>query len=258
MKAKPFTFDEYRALLQLAQKNYHFVTYNAANASSKENIIFWRHDIDCSVHRALKLAYIEAEEGITATYFVWLHSFFYHFFERETVDKLQEIISLGHSIGLHFDCHYHRDLTAQTLPQKILQEAEILETVLPTKISVFSFHDTTKEILQMDWDVEYQGRWFVNTYSKWFRDNTFYVSDSNGIWRYISLWDVLEKQNHSRVQVLTHPVWWTDEVYSPKQKIMQVIDNRACETKERYLRLAPMVIETVPDCVQIVFDEDVE
>ena len=246
MVRQSFTFDEYRVLLQLAKSNYHFVTYDAANDSSKENIIFWRHDIDCSVHRALNLAYIEAQEGIIATYFVWLHSTFYHFFERKVMDKLQEILSLNHRIGLHFDCHYHRGLTAQTLPQKILQEAEMLEMVLPTKINAFSFHNTTKEILQMDWDVEYQGRLFVNTYSKWFKDNVFYVSDSNGIWRYISLWDMLEKHNHSRVQVLTHPVWWTDEVYFPKQKIMQVIDNRACETKERYLCLAPMIVETVP------------
>ena len=258
MKAKPFTFDEYLALLQLAKKNYHFVTYDAANDSSKENIIFWRHDIDCSVHRALHLAHIEAEEGIMATYFVWPHSFFYHFFERETVDKLQEIISLGHSIGLHFDCHYYRDLTIEAFPQKILREAEILEMVLPTRISVFSFHYTTKEILQMGWDVECQGRRFVNTYSKWFKDNVFYVSDSNGIWRYISLWDVLKKHSYSHVQVLTHPVWWTEDVYSPKDKVMQTIAERARNTKESYLRLAPMVIETVPDCVQIVFDEDVE
>jgi len=244
MMKKSFTFDEYRALLQLAKSNYHFVTYDAANNSSRENIIFWRHDIDCSVHRALKLARIEAEENIIATYFVWVHSTMYHFFEREIVNKLLEIISLGHSIGLHFDCHYYPNLTVQSLAQRIFQEVEILETALPIKVNVFSFHDPTEEILQMDEDIEYQGRRFVNTYSKWFKDNVFYVSDSNGIWRYTSLWDVLEEKNHARVQVLTHPVWWTEETHSPKERVIQVINGRARNIKESYLRQARMVIET--------------
>jgi len=44
--------------------------------------------------------------------------------------------------------------------------------------------------------------------------------------------------------VLTHPVWWTEETHSPKERVIQVINGRARNIKESYLRQARMVIET--------------
>ena len=60
-----------------------------------------RHDVDFSPHRSLKIAQIENELGISAYYFVLLRSSFYNLLEREISQIFQEIIKLGHIIGLH-------------------------------------------------------------------------------------------------------------------------------------------------------------
>ena len=49
-----FTEDNYRQLIKLAKSNYNFIKYEDYNKKGKN--LLWRHDIDFSVHRALKLA----------------------------------------------------------------------------------------------------------------------------------------------------------------------------------------------------------
>ena len=65
--------------------------------------VLWRHDVDVSMHRAARLAEIEAERGVVATYFVNPRSVFYNLLEPEIEVLLRRIRSLGHEIGLHFD-----------------------------------------------------------------------------------------------------------------------------------------------------------
>ena len=65
-----FTEKNYRKLIKLAKKNYVFKFFNSSN---KPPYVLWRHDVDCSVHRALCLAKIEKELGVKSTYFFHLH-----------------------------------------------------------------------------------------------------------------------------------------------------------------------------------------
>jgi hypothetical protein len=68
----------------------------------------------------------------------------------------------------------------------------------------------------------------LNTYGEYFRKKVFYCSDSNGHWRFKRLKDVLEDtpENVPRLQVLTHPVWWTEESMSPKKRFAKCIKGR--------------------------------
>lgn len=65
--------------------------------------VLWLHDVDMSPRRALALARLEADEGITATYFVMPSSAFYNLFEREVREPFEAVAALGHRLGLHFD-----------------------------------------------------------------------------------------------------------------------------------------------------------
>ncbi len=55
--------------------------------SSGKRYLILRHDVDFSVDRALELAKIENNYGISSTYFFLLHSDFYNIFEKDSFNK---------------------------------------------------------------------------------------------------------------------------------------------------------------------------
>ena len=67
-----FTTEKYREVINLTKQSYVFRNYT--NFDKKEKFVLWRHDVDFSVHRSFGLAKIENEEGVSATYFIHLHS----------------------------------------------------------------------------------------------------------------------------------------------------------------------------------------
>jgi peptidoglycan/xylan/chitin deacetylase (PgdA/CDA1 family) len=150
LNSLPFTLDDYRYLIRLARNHYQFVFYDrAGETNNPEPIVFWYHDIDFSPSRAVQLAEIEAEEGVQSTFFVHLHSAFYHFWEPYTIEQIRRLIKLGHQIGLHFDSHFYGDYLGNNLPKKIKEESVLLQDLIAQPVRVFSFHNTTPHILEV-------------------------------------------------------------------------------------------------------------
>ena len=59
----------------------------------------------------------------------------------------------------------------------------------------------------------------TNCYSKTFQEKIDYVSDSNGYWKFNTWDDILNRKNRL-IQVLTHPIWWTDKNNLPPFEIL--------------------------------------
>ena len=61
-----FTEAFYATILDETLKRYRFVFFDEALAlaTSNEPVAVWRHDVDFSLHRAVKIAEIEASKGI--------------------------------------------------------------------------------------------------------------------------------------------------------------------------------------------------
>jgi len=226
-----FTTENYRYLIQQAKINYRFSSYDTFDASSK--FVLLRHDIDLSPQRALHLATIENEEGVSATYFWYIHSEYYNLFEKEIFNIVKKISALGHSFGIHFDSHFYNIQTQKQIEECLLKEKDILEKVFDLEIKVFSFHNTNPFIMSCkNW--EYAG--LINTYADYFQNEVTYCSDSNGYWRFQRMADTVEKAESSCLQLLTHPVWWQKEVMSPWQRIQRCINSRAENNKNNYCR----------------------
>lgn len=226
---KDFTEDSYRKYLMTAKRKYIFRDYH--NFDKSENFILWRHDIDFSVHRAKKLAEIENEEKVKATYFIHLHSEFYNVFEVEISKLIHEIIELGHTIGLHFDTHYYSVNDENLLEEHIEFEKKVLNRLFNTDIKTFSFHNNNSFTLSCKkWS--YAG--LINTYADYFQTEVSYCSDSNGYWKYKRLEDVLN-ENNKNLHVLTHPEWWQKDIKSPYERIKRCIKERANNNERKYL-----------------------
>ena len=137
-----FTEDSYRKYIQLAKENYRFILYPEIDKSASGQCL-WRHDIDYSPQRALKLAQIENALNVRSTFFVLMHAEYYNALEKENTDIFRNILSLGHTIGLHFDLPYFgsRIQNLEDLSQFLLIEKEYLENIIENQIDVFSFHN---------------------------------------------------------------------------------------------------------------------
>ena len=224
-----FTISRYRDLLDVARRTYAFVKYESALEIKKG--IFWRHDVDCSLNRALRLAVIESEVGVEATYFINPHSEFYNLLERNQADIIFRILELGHSIGLHFDAEFYNVVEESILGELIDREAGWLESWFGVRPVAFSFHNPTEFLLGCDAD-SYGG--LINCYSLFFRNEVGYCSDSNGYWRFRPLIDVLTEAREERLQVLTHPEWWQEEEMAPRERIVRCVQGRAKAVLRRY------------------------
>lgn len=97
-----FTFPAYRGLLSLLrERGYEFRGYHDYADTSR--CVILRHDVDQSLSQAVRLAELEAEEGVRSTWFVLLRTDFYNVFSKAGTEALRHIQFLGHDIGLHFD-----------------------------------------------------------------------------------------------------------------------------------------------------------
>jgi len=224
-----FTRKNYRQILKLAKSKYVFKFFN--DDLSTDKFILWRHDVDYSPQSALALARIEKEEGVYSTFFLLLHSEFYNLLERENTDCFKEILKYGHKLALHFDCSFYNVNSINQLEDRLQFESSFLSNIFESEINVFSFHNPFEFALSCEAE-SYAG--LINTYSSTFKKNIGYCSDSNGYWRYERLEDVIRTEKHNKLQALTHPEWWQEEVMSPKQRMLRCVQGRAEKNIQQY------------------------
>lgn len=224
-----FTIAKYHRLLRLAKRTYTFTKYETALEVEKG--ILWRHDVDCSLNRALRLAGVEADAGVQATYFLNPHSEFYSLLEKSQANIVFRILAMGHEIGLHFDAAFYDVADESRLDELIAREAGWLESWFGVRPVAFSFHNPTEFLLRCDAE-SYGG--LVNCYSSFFKNEVGYCSDSNGYWRYRLLEDVLREAREPRLQVLTHPEWWQEEEMAPRERVVRCVQGRARAVLKRY------------------------
>lgn len=219
-----FTMENYRRLIKLAkEKGFQFILHKDEFVAERKDII-WRHDVEFEPDIALRMAEIEHEEGVVATYFFQLHSPYYNLFDEHYSKVFHQIHELGHHCGLHFDCRYWGISDEKQLGDYITLDSQYLEANLGVKMETFSFHNTTP-FTQSCLEYKYGG--LINVYSSYFKEHYNYCGDSLGYWRYDRLEDVLNDENVQHLQALTHDGNWANEVLSPRKRFAKVMHNHA-------------------------------
>ena len=218
------TTKNYCNILETASKNFKFIKFDE-KFNENDKVILWRHDIDISPQRALFMAKKEAEFGIQGYYFVQVTSIFYNVLEQRISEIIQEISSLGHIIGVHFDASIYDGKSLSQIESKLKFEANILKNIINNEIDIFSIHNpTTLKNFESD-NLNYFG--FFNASSSELYKKYTYCSDSNGYWRYETLENLILNNNTKKLYVLTHPVWWQEIDMPPREKILRSILGRS-------------------------------
>lgn len=188
--------------------------------------VLLRHDVDYSMHRAVRIAEIEAEEEVVSTYFLMVRSRFYSLAEPDTARLVKRLLAGGHDVGLHFDGEIYEtaDWSAAELDRAIARERHLLEALIDHPVESVTFHNPDLSNL-ITFKNETLGG-LINGYSARLKSDYVYASDSNGYWRYEPMPNVV-RGGHERLYLLTHPEWWTPVAMSPAERIDRAIMGRA-------------------------------
>jgi hypothetical protein len=232
MKCKnQFSFYEYEKLVQLAVSAKKVSCYVDSPNLQNESIL-WRHDLEVSFVTSMALAEIDAAHGLRSYFFVNLESDFYNLLSPNGVRFMRRVIDLGHSIELHFDLSYNKTIdSAADLGKTLTTSAQRLSDILGIAPTAFSFHNPNSDSDKFK-DLHYAG--LVNCYADYFRSDIRYVSDSNGYWRYNSVYQELTSNDTRPLQVLTHGEWWSDKPLKPRERLADSIFEIAIDQLSNY------------------------
>ena len=190
-------YDErtFRSILEtVLSKGYSFDVFD--KDLSKRSFIL-RHDVDISPISALRLAGIESSLDICGNFFFHLGADTYNIFDSRVVDLMHEIAGMNHLVGLHID---NKMFSNEDCVYSVLQS---LSDVLGLK-HVVSFHRPNPEILGKKYVK------FISAYDEKYFSKDNYASDSRMNHDFLHRVNQLLIGDASPVQLLLHPVWWSE------------------------------------------------
>ena len=201
-----FTLAHYRHCLEQAlSQGYRFLTMSSyvEHPPADGKIILMRHDEDLSLPAALRLADLEAELGVRATFFFRFHAQGYNLLALPSLDTLAAVRDQGHEIGLHGETHALGKFAGDGSLLRL--ERELLSRVLDQEVEGLSLHEPSRTVRgsratrYTDYGFTYEA------YSRQFADLK-YISDSSAHWREGCMCQHIGRED--RLYILTHGFWW--------------------------------------------------
>ena len=192
-----------------------------AQALSDERHLIVRHDVDMCLESAVRIAEVENQLEICSHYFVLVGSEFYNLWSPSSQKAMERILTFGHKIGLHFDAaRYDNDFDIQN--DNAAKECDTLEAITGQAIEIISFHRPSPSVLGSPDPIA--GR--AHTYQPKYFSAMGYCSDSRGQWHYGHPLEHEAVKNHTALQLLTHPIWWSLAGKTPAEKLKVFLNQR--------------------------------
>ena len=202
-----FDLAHYRELLEAARAGgYRFAFFDR---DPEAGDVLLRHDVDLSLAAAVRLAELEAEAGVAATYFLMTESVFYNLASPEGEAALARLRALGHRVGLH----------------AVYPRAELDERF----DRVVAWHNPEAEFMSVSLDGA------ANAMEPRFFVRGQYRSDSNQSWREGCPHEALARADFEWLQLLTHPEIWVYPGATMRETMLAMLD---AERERRLEQLA--------------------
>ena len=191
-----FSLEHYGELLEAAKgAGYRFASFEQPPAPGD---VLLRHDVDLSLDAALRMAELEAQAEVPATYFLMTQSVFYNLASPEGTRAINRLRELGHRVGLH----------------AVWPGAAMDDRFDP----VVAWHNPDPDYMSQPVDG------LVNVMqSPWF-DPAHYRSDSNQHWRQGCPHEQLARAEFAWLQLLTHPEIWAYPGDSMRETMLAMLD----------------------------------
>lgn len=213
-----FSLKHYNEIIMLVKEAGYKSGFLKNEIKGKEIII--RHDVDLDLDTALEMAKIESSLGMVGSYYIWINSPFYNIFENRYTKIINEIIALGHEIGLHFDETAYSCESPKEMLFYIEKECKIINEYFNINIESVSFHRPSEMVLNGDLVL---GK-YINTYSNKHFKQYKYISDSKGLWRDGCICKRFSTLDSEKIQLLTHPIWWKEESMNNQERLKEFLE----------------------------------
>ena len=194
-----FTLSHYAKTLDtFLNEGYQFTDMRTHLGPHDKQIVL-SHDIDMDASLVEKMASVEADIGISSTFFFRIRAKNYNLLSYESIQILAKLKSSGHDVGLHYEPPPVKDYNAE---EDIKSLMNILGCSTGIDFSLFNIHEPTRTGIDISKVMPSMNRCHN---SLWF-NNFKYLSDSSARWRegcfseHVGRWD--------KLLVLTHPFWW--------------------------------------------------
>ncbi len=228
-----FRYSYFRQLLHTARAR--FMAHTLSNApnilpNNGTPVLFLRHDVKISLGKALRMAEIECEYGMSANYMVRADSPLYSLDDRQARIQLVEIVQMGHEVGLHFDLGRE---TRQSPSYRRLIETEIhaacerVEQIICRPVRSLSFQRSMP--LLSGGSLLLNGR--VNADAQELR--AWCLSDAGGYWRHGEPLTQLNSHKGPVLQMILHPIWWGERHVLAPQRLQEFFDFATREKSSR-------------------------
>lgn len=192
-------------LAKAKARGFSFVRFHdflPGSPALPERYIVLRHDIDFAPVHSLEMAELEHEAGVASTFFVLVDGQFYNPLQKDVIQQLRRIHSLGHEIGLHFAVSSAVD---SDVGREVAFRLELLSAIAGVTVRSFSQHDPVNagfaSVALPDGH-----RPLVDASRVIHDNNLLYVSDSAMMWRRYTFDTALDQDRN--LCLLAHPHSW--------------------------------------------------
>lgn len=241
-----FTIKKYKELISaLKDAGYEFVTYaEYCEGLRADKLVVMRHDVDMSVERARRLAEVENEMGVKASYY---------FREKFIGDDVVCIASLGHEVGYHYEDLVMEKGDVERAYARFIRNVYALRELVDVKTITMHGAPTSSFDSKEMWRVcDYKKLGLIGEPQfdvDW--NEMFYLTDTGRSWNGVSrrdkvaefklIWeakgwvykttdDVIKAVRNgsfpNRVMMTTHPQRWADNMWKwMRELVVQRVKN---------------------------------
>jgi hypothetical protein len=209
-----FSYKEYIDIINKIKTHIPIVSFDSVSAEPKQYCVI-RHDVEFSIERALQLAQVENELGISSTYVFQICNNNYNPFSHKNKVHILEIAKLGHDIGVHIHLGNFNE-SEQSIESYIIKQAQLLSLALDLPINKFSLHRPLRKhienVISIPGYINMNASEFFTFTSNFsiYDLPVLYLADSNHDWKYGNPLDI-DFSKIDRLQLNCHPFSWTQE-----------------------------------------------
>lgn len=207
-----FSYQKYCEIINQIKSNLPIVRFDNVTIDTNKYCVI-RHDVEFSVERALELACVEHELGISSTYVFQICNNNYNPFSHKNKIHILDIAAMGHDIGVHVHLG-NFDENHESIESYIIKQANLLSIALDYPINKFSIHRPLKKHIESVINIP----GYINMSSPLYFTYTenfniydlpvLYLADSNHDWKYGNPLDI-DFSRINKIQLNCHPFSWT-------------------------------------------------
>lgn len=200
-----YSLINYKELMSsLKKRGYNIRPFSGFNGNTIKPTLLLRFDIDYCPKMAIEIAEINAEIGLSGTFFLQMDSPLYNIFNWKTQEVLKKLLALKQEIGWHVTFERRKTTNAS-----LINGWRIFKKAVPEAVPLIAWHNPQKDLLDKANSMVQLTCKLRSVYAQPFMsDKIKYLSDSNRRNGFADLMNKLHIETFPQVQLLLHPLNW--------------------------------------------------